>query len=169
MDNYKKLVDVLKQAIGGNNNIPLINAEVKEITGESCTVLFGVDNMELTEVRLKSTINESGNYLLLVPKIGTMVTCGSFTGDFKDLCVLSVDEVETVKYVQDGLELEINSTDGKVSVKNGEIGLLDLFNSLVTILKSLKVFTPVGPSGTILPDILIQVDQFETDFKKLLK
>jgi len=169
MDNYKKLVDVLKQAIGGNDNIPLINAEVKEITGESCTVLFGSDKMELTEVRLKSSINESDNYLLLIPKVGSMVTCGSFTGDFKDLCVLAVDEVESFKYVQNGLELYIDSTDGKVSVRNEEVSLVNLFGSLVTILKGLKVFTPVGPSGTILPEILLKVNQFETDFKKLLK
>jgi len=169
MDNYKKLVETLKQVVGGNNNIPLINAQVKEVTGESCTVLYGSDEMELTEVRLKSTINESGNYLLLIPKVGSMVTCGSFTGDFKDLCVLAIDEVESFKYVQNGLELEIDSTDGKVSIKNDDVSLLGLFGSLVAILKALKVFTPVGPSGKILPEILLQVNQFETDFKKLLK
>lgn len=171
MDSYKKLIDVLKQAVGGNNNIPLVIGTVTAITGESCTVDFGTETepLEITEVRLKSTINEAGNYLLLIPKIGSIVTCGSITGDMKDLCVLKVDEAEQLQYIQDGLQIVIDSTDGKVSIKNGTVSLVDLFQSVATIIRQLKVYTPAGPSGTPLPDTITAVQQFETAFKALLK
>lgn len=169
MDKHKKLLDLFRIAIGGNNNIPLVVGEVKEITGESCTVVFDTDGMELTEVRLKSTINESGNYLLTVPKIGSSVTLGSISGDLTDLCVVKVDEVERIEIVQGSLKILLDSSDNKVRIKSGDVGLLELMQSMATILKGLKVYTNMGPSGTPLPDTVAKITQFETDFKTLLK
>lgn len=168
MDKYRKLGEALKNNFSGNGKMmPLVNAEVKSIDGESCTVAVG--DLDLTDVRLKATINEAANYVLVKPKVGSMVVVGSLTGDLKDLCVLSVDEVEKVEYRQNGLEVEIDSVSKKVLLKNDTVSLYDLFASLVDILKTIKVFTPSGPSGTPLPDTIAKVVQLETKFKSILK
>jgi hypothetical protein len=168
MDKYKKLNDLFK---GLANKavvvLPLINATVVSIDGESCTV--DIDGLLVDEVRLKATINGEDNKILVLPKVGSMVLIGSLTGDLKDLAVLRVDEVAQLQYVQDGLNILIDSTDGRIQIANEAVSLHDLFQSLVDLLKVFKVYTPVGPSGTPLPDTITAITQFETDFKLILK
>lgn len=167
MDKYAKLVNVLKEAVTKPQYVPVLMGEVKEVTGESCTVL--IDDLELTEVRLKATINESTNKILISPKLGSMVLIGSLTGDLKDLAVLRMDELEKIEYEQDGLKIAIDSTDKKIAIENEDISLLGLMEELISLLKAFKVFTPSGPSGAPLPFTLSKLDQFEKHVKQLLK
>lgn len=166
MDKYKKLIAAL-QNIAPVPMVPLLPVQVKAITGESCTVEFG--DLELTDVRLKATINGADNSLLLLPKVGSTVLVGSLTGDLKDLAVLKIDELQKINYVQDGLQLTVDATDNKVSVSNEQVSLYSLMQQLVDLLKAFKVYTPAGPSGTALPDTLAAILQFEVSFKQLLK
>lgn len=165
MDKYRKLWELLKPQTG--KVIPLFNAVVKSIEGESCTI--ELDGLDIDEVRLKATINEEDDYILLSPKVGSMVLVGSLTGDLSDLAVLKVDQVEKLEYKQNGLEILVDSTDGKLQVKNEDISFVDVFQALTNLLKQFKVFTPTGPSGTPLPDTITALTQFETTFKKILK
>lgn len=168
MDKLARLADNLKRLNGGSvYNIPIITAKVKSIEGESCTV--DVDGLLLTDVRLKATINESGNSVIVQPKKGSYVLLGSLSGDLKDLTVLKIDEIEKIIYKQDGLEITVDATDGKVSVKNNAVSLKGLFQSLTDLLKQFKVMTPSGVSTALVPDTLAAVVQFEADFKQLLK
>lgn len=169
MSKYKLLGDVFSEALKKNTNtLPLINAEVVSVEDEeSCTVK--IDELIIDEVRLKATINGSNNKVIVQPKVGSMVLIGSLTGDLKDLAVLSVDEIEKLLYEQDGLRIEIDSTDKKIKIENDQVSLKSLFQSLTNLLKQFKVFTPAGPSGTPLPTTISSLTQFENDFKKLLK
>jgi hypothetical protein len=167
MDRYRKLAELIEKRISSDKMMPLFNAILKSVQGESCTV--EVDGLEIDEVRLKATINGETNKLIIEPKIGSMVLVGSLTGDLKDLAVLKADEVGRLIYQQDGLEILIDSTDRKVRIKNQEVSVYDLFQALVDLLKQFKVYTPAGPSGTPLPDTVTAITTFETDFKKILK
>lgn len=167
MDKYAKFIETLKKGIAPDQQVLIIPAEVKQITGESCTVLYG--ELELSEVRLKATINGSSNKLMLLPKIGSMVLVGSLSGDLKDLAVLKIDELEKVEYEQDGLNIEIDSTSNKISVRNNAISLKDLFQELADLLKQFQVFTPVGPSGNPLPTTIQKIVAFENHYQQLLK
>ncbi|MCW3088935.1 MAG: hypothetical protein JWP81_4 [Ferruginibacter sp.] len=167
MDNYKKLIEALKNGINPPPPTALIPVEVVGITGETCTVMYG--DLELTDVRLKATENGNSNKLMLLPKVGSMVLVGSLTGDLNDLAVLKIDELAKVEYIQDGFSLVLDTTDGKFSIENDEVSLYGLYQQLTTLLKTFKVHTPSGPSLSLLPDTLAKVNQFETDFKKLLK
>lgn len=167
MDKYKKLADLLSGIGKGILPMPLFNATVISVGDESCTIQ--VNDVELDEVRLKATINESENKVIARPKVGSMVLVGSLTGDYKDLAVLAVDEVEKLEYEQDGLKVLIDSTDGKVSISNDETSLFAVFQLLTDLLKQFKVFTPAGPSGTPLPTTITSITQFETKFKSILK
>lgn len=167
MDKYAKLVQVLRQGINPETPLPLMTAKVVEVGEETCKVEIG--DLQLTDVRLKASINGADNKIIIRPKKDTFVLIGSLTGDFKDLCVLKVDEIESVCYLQDGLEVEIDSTDGKVSVKNDEVSLYGLLQNLHDIILNLKVSTPSGPSTGLLPDSVNALTQFASDFKQLLK
>jgi hypothetical protein len=67
------------------------------------------------------------------------------------------------------LNLVIDSTDGKISISNNTVSVKDVFQQLTDLLKGFKVYTPAGPSGTALPDVVILINQFETAFKTILK
>lgn len=167
-DIYARFHASLKQNLFGPDKVILFNAEVKSIQGESCTVAVG--DLELTDVRLKATINEASDYLMQIPAVGSMVLCGDMSGgDLREVCVLKIDKLEKLVLKQSGLDVLIDTTDGKIHIENEGTGLLQLFNALADILKTLKVFTPAGPSGTPLPTTITKIQQFETNFKQLLK
>jgi hypothetical protein len=168
MDKYAKLAELLRAVAGNNIMMPLIVADVKAITGESCTVMVG--ELEVTEVRLKATVNGDGNYLLAEPKVGSRVLVGSLSGDLKELAVIKCDEVGKLKYKQNGLEILVDSADGKLMVKNGTVSLISIIGDLINMMKTeFKVFTPSGPSGTALPLTVTKLTNIENRFKQLLK
>lgn len=166
MDRYRKLAEAIA-AIKGKGNIPLFNAQVMAVEGESCTIRIG--DIDIDEVRLKATMNGSANKVVARPKVGSVVLVGSLTGDLKDLAVLRVDEIAALEYEQDGLKIQVDSADGMVSISNNETSLKELFEMLTDLLKTFKVYTPSGPSGTPLPETAVKIEQFETAFKQILK
>ncbi|TAD83313.1 MAG: hypothetical protein EAY75_15030 [Bacteroidetes bacterium] len=165
MDKRYKLIDALKQAVLPPETVPLLAAEVVAINGDHCTVMY--NGMELSQVRLKATIGTNANQLLVEPKVGSMVLLGSLTNDLKDLVVLVVDEVQKLTYAQGGLQVVIDGAAAKVELSNSNTGVAQLLTDLVALLRGLKLYTPAGPSGTILPDTQLALTQFETDFKTL--
>lgn len=166
IDKYKKLVQTMKAAINPEAPLPLFNALVKSVEGETCTVTIG--SLELDDVRLKATINGSENKVLVTPKKDSYVLVGSLTGDLKDLAVMKIDEVEKLTYEQDGLKVEIDSVSKKISIKNENTSLKNIMQELSNLLKQFKVNTPSGPSTNILPDTLTAIVQFENHFNQLL-
>lgn len=168
MDKYRKLGDALKGLFPEESKpLPLFNAEVVSIQGESCTIRL--DELEIDGVRLKATINESGDKLLITPPAGSMVLVGTLTGDLKDLAVVSVDQFERLEYQQNGLKVLIDGTDGKIAISNEATDLKGIFQSLADLLREFKVYTANGPSGTPIATTVQKIMAFETDFKNLLK
>lgn len=159
----KKIIEI----VGANANLP-IKGIVKTIDVNSCSVEIN-DDLIVTDVKLKATLNESENYFQVVPKVGSKVLIISLTGDLDNLSIIKVDEVERFEFKQEGLEFLLDSSDKKVMIKNGEVSLIDVFTNLSTLLKQFKVFTPSGPSGTPLPNTVTQIEGLEEDFNKLLK
>lgn len=167
MDKPSEIKKYIKQIVGATLNLP-VTAVVKSVTDDHCSVELK-SGLVLTDVKLKATISTGSDYLRLLPKVGSTVVMISLTGTLDNLSIIKVDEIEKVEYSQNGLEVLIDSTDKKVSIKNDTCSLVDVLTDLVMALKGLKVFTPVGPSGTPLPDTILKLEQFETKFKTLLK
>lgn len=157
----------LREIVGANPNLP-IQAEVTSLEDDTCSVILA-SGLELNDVRLKASIGGDDNYFIQRPKIGSKVILLSITGNLDDLMIIKIDEVENFEFSQNGLEILIDSEDGKVKVKNSETSLLEIFQKNVDLLKIFKVFTPSGPSGTALPNVVLKINEFETEFKKLLK
>ncbi|OBX20956.1 MULTISPECIES: hypothetical protein [Bizionia] len=164
LSDVKKL---LREVVGANPNLP-ITATVLSVTGDRCKVKLK-SGLELTDVKLKATINDSENYILVTPKANSKVQILSLSGRLDNMTVIKVDEVEKIEIVQGELDIIIDSTDNKVGVKNSVCSLKDLFQEFADLLKQLKVYTPAGPSGTPLPDSILAITQLETKFNQLLK
>lgn len=154
---------------GATNPIPqsLFMGKVTDVQTETCTVT--IDEFEIPEVRLRAAIAGNPNRIIAAPRVGSFVLIGSLNGDYTDMAVLVVDEIEKLEYEQNGLKLSIDSTDGKISISNGNVSLLELFQDLKTLILALKVTTPSGPSTNLLPASRQALQSFETKFKQLLK
>lgn len=165
MDNYAKLGEMLKGRQQGAT--PLFYASVVSVQGDSCTIDYA--GLELDDVRLKASGTALDNKLLITPKVGTRALIGSLSGDFRELILLRADEPEKIAYTYGGLEVIIDSTDKKISLKNGDTSLIQLFDAIKQVITNLTVTTSTGPSGTPLPPTITAVNQFYTDAQKLFK
>lgn len=140
---------------------------VKSVEGNTCSVQLG--EVVITGVRLKVNVGNSTDSLMMVPEIGTVVLCGTLTGDLKELVALQFEKVKKIRWQQGGMILEGDSATGKFDFRNDSQSLTGLLEELKGIIAGLKVFTNSGPSGTPLPTTIIALNQFETHFKQLLK
>lgn len=143
-----------------------IDGTVTKIENDTCSVM--VADMELVDIRLKATSNGKDS-ILTIPKVGSHVLMISTDGSIDNLTVVKCDEVSKFIYNENGLYIEIDSESGKIEIKNKTVSLKELFEKSADIKKNMKVSTPMGPSGTPLPDVLAKILDFETSFKSLLK
>lgn len=167
MDTPAQIKALIKQIVGANSNLP-VTGIVQSIQGESCTVKL-ISGLDISDVKLKATIDDQSDFILVTPKVGSSVLMLSSTGDLTNMTVIKADQFEKIEICQGGLELLIDSSDSKLSIKNEAVSLKEIFTDLGILLKQLKVFTPMGPSGTPLPDSIIAIESFETKFNQLLK
>lgn len=155
----------LRDLVAANPNLP-IDGIVKSVSGDVCAI--EIDGLLLSDIRLKASADGTDN-LLIIPKIGSRVLMLSSDGTIDNLTVIKCDAASKIIFNENGLQVEIDSEAGKVKIENEETSLKTLFEQLTDILKTLKVFTPVGPSGNPLPDSIVKIEQFENDFKTILK
>jgi hypothetical protein len=154
--------------ISGLNDLgqPFFIATVTKVSDKDCSVMYGT--LELSEVKLFSIIDPGK--LLIKPKVGSMVIVADLSqGKLRDLAIIKADEVELIKYDQDGLVVEIDSVAKKVNIKNNTTSLTKLFASVSDIISKLTVSTPNGPSGTPLPPTIAAIEKFKMDYQSLLK
>lgn len=164
-DKIAQLRSNVKKMVGANPNLP-IDGIVTKINGDTCSVKIG--DFEQSDIRLKATADGKDN-LLIIPKIGSRVLMLSTDGTIANLTVIKCDVAERIIFNENGLQVEIDSKSKKVKIENETTGLKDLFQQLTDIFKNLKVYTPVGPSGTPLKDTIVKLEKFESDFKTILK
>lgn len=157
---------MLREVVGAVANLP-ITGVVKSVEGDSCTVVLK-SGLEVSDVKLKATIGND-DFIILTPKKNSTVLMISHTGSVDNLTVIKVDQVEKMEYRQNGLNILVDSTDGKVQIKNDQVSFIDLLKDLKTLISQLTVSTPNGPSGLPLPPTQTALTQFESKFNQLLK
>jgi hypothetical protein len=167
MDNIQKIASFLKE-ISANQPMSVIIADVVSIEKDTCTVKLST-GLELPDIRLKSIIDDSGDYFVLTPMEKSKVWLLSISGGLDDLMVIKIDKLKSFEIKQKGMHFLIDTTDGKFIIKNDKADLLTIFSDLSSLIKKLQVSTGTGPSGTPLPPTISALDKLETDFKKLLK
>lgn len=123
------------EEIAGKKGIVSFTAKVVSVSGETCTA--AVDDLELSDIRLRSVVNEEDSKMLVTPKVGSFVTVlDNSNGNLTDLVVVAVSEVE---------KIEID-TNGKVIFNGGDKGLVkidELHNRLKALEKAFNEHTHV--------------------------
>ncbi|MDH1880926.1 hypothetical protein [Empedobacter sp. GD03797] len=157
---------LIRDIVGAVPNLP-IQAIVTKV--DDFTISAKIGDLEIDNILLKTQVENNDNFMVQRPKIGSPVTLLSVDGTLNSLQVVKINEVEEFEYHHNGLTIKLDGKDGKLIVKNNEVNLYQLMTDLATIVKQLKVYTAVGPSGTPLPDTIARVELFEKDFKQLLK
>lgn len=157
---------LIREIVGAVPNLP-IQAVVTKV--ENFTISAKIGELEIDNILLKTQVENNDNFMVQRPKVGSPVTLLSVDGTLNSLQVVKINEVEEFEYHHNGLTVKLDGKDGKLIVKNKEVDLYQLMSDLATIVKQLKVYTAVGPSGTPLPDTIARVELFEQDFKQLLK
>lgn len=156
----------LKEIVGESPGRPF-RGTVKAIDGQTCTVTI-VGGLEVSGVKLKATVSDAENYILVTPAIGSDVLMVSDTGTADGLTVVQIDEPKKIEIKYGGLTFLLDD-DKKVTIKNNDASMIDVLDDVAKIIKELKVYTAMGPSGTPLPDNIAAVTQWQLKYKKLFK
>ena len=98
--------------------------------------------------------------IAIKPKKDALCLLGVLEGQDAATFLITASEIE---------EVVLLSTGGNVQISNGTVSLYSLMGDLMQIITNLKVHTPAGPSTGLLPESLLALNAFETNFKSLLK
>jgi hypothetical protein len=122
------------KAAAGPREIAIYQGIVSSVQESTCTVRFGAQ--EVSGIRMRASVTDIEQQLLIVPKVGTAVVVGSLSGDLSDLVVLLVDEVERI-------ELHGAKLGGLVNIEP----LVDDLNALV---RAFNAHTHTIPTGSVV-------------------
>lgn len=151
MDIYSKIKEVLKEM--GNEIAPtLIVAKVISCSGYKCTVK--IDNLQLSDVRLRAVINSKDDKVLITPSAGSYVLLHDLSGGkMRDLVVMSCSEVEKVEIQTEDTTIAVDRNG--VKINGGNLGglikieaLTNKLNALVNAFNS-HTHTVTGTAGEI--------------------
>jgi hypothetical protein len=192
-----KRQQLLDQIFNRETPVQVYPAEVVSVQGATCTVRLLSSGMEVDEVRLFADV-EASDRLVLTPAEGSTVLVGLIENDLASLYVAQYSEVEDLAWKvgefgiranKDGIEVTCQNTTlemtaqkavfdqagtklemqaGRVKITNGAVSLKDLFSDLATLLNTLIVVTPAGPSTALGPNSIIAVTQLTAKVNQLL-
>ena len=133
-DIYSKIAEVIKQMAPTKGTL-LFPAKVTAIDGETCTV--DIENIILTDVRLKAVVNGKDEQMVIEPKVGSMVMVADLSdGNLRDCMVIQVSEIQRIGIAMKDTTIEI--TNDGVTINDGKNGGLCITPELV---KQLNVLT----------------------------
>lgn len=149
MDKYRKLSELLKgmQPPQTTDQV-FFTATMVSVEGTTCTVK--IDDLELSEVRLKATETATSNQVVLIPKPGCEVLVGSQSGDLSSLFVIHCDIIDKIEITCNGQNVMV------------------LLSDWLKTLAGAKII--VGNStGTFEPSVISKLNSIETQFKQIFK
>lgn len=165
MEIAAEIKKALIELIGANPNLPIM-ATVVSVENDTCTIKL-LSDLVLSDVRLKATVSEDTDTLLITPKIGSEVMVISQTGKLSGLVVIKIDSVEKLQYKKGSFEFELHGTTGKLTLKKDGANFGSLIKSLIDTISAAQIITPSGP-GTINPATQAQLTQIKTAFNTIL-
>lgn len=145
----------------------VFTARVIGVSDTDCSIEVG--GITLSQVKLYS-IAAAGTYLVK-PKTGSTVTVLDVSrGSKRDLCVVKVDEPECIRISSNGFVVDFDCEAGKFEIKNNGASLKELFETLINIIKLLKVTVPgIGLSAVPFADTQTSLSQLGVKINQLLK
>lgn len=164
MDKHSEIKKLL-EGFGLKPNLP-ITATVVSVENDTCTIKL-LSGLVLSDVRLKATISDNTDNLLITPKINTEVLVMSQTGDVSGLFVIKVDSVEKIEFKKGDFEFILDGSTGKLTLKKAGANFGSLINSLIDTISAAQIVTPNGP-GTINPTTQVQLENIKAKFNLIL-
>lgn len=164
MDKHSEIKRLL-EGFSMKPNLP-ITATVVSVENDTCAVKLS-SGLVLSDVRLKATITDDEDSLLIVPKVDSEVILMSQTGALSSLMVIKVNSVESIRYKKGAFEFVVDGTTGKVTLKKGTANFGSLITNLIDTIVGAQIITPNGP-GTISPATQAQLNQIKTTFNTIL-
>ena len=136
MDIYGQIAQAIRNIagvqVGGATIFP---AEVKSVSGATCTILIG--DLEVTDVRLRAVINDKDDQILRIPKQGSQVLVADMSGgQFRELVVIEQSETEKIDLTIG--QTTITVEDVKITINGGNNGGLININDLTNRLNNIE-------------------------------
>lgn len=164
MDIYSKIAQHIKGIAKDAAKIDTcLVCTVTSVSDTVCSATY--DDFEFEDIRLHAVVDSS--ITILKPKLGTKILVGSIDGSIENLYVLKAQDYDLVKYQVENSVVQIDSQG--ILIQRGDENLRKLLLDIVSLLKSLKVATPTGPSSKLITPTPIQLIDIETRIKSLLK
>lgn len=129
MDKLSEIKQSIVNISKSVRNANVFTAEVERIDGEKCSV--SVDDLTLTDVRLRAVINGENSKLLITPKIKSSVLVIDLSGgQYNDLAVVNYSEIDKIEIDCDN-KIVINggNNDGIIKINELTQKLNDLVNA----------------------------------------
>lgn len=83
--------------MGANESSALVLGRVKEVNGATCSVL--IDDLALSDVRLRAVINNQETGMVITPAVGSYVMITDLSnGNKRDWAVLMYSEIDKVEF-----------------------------------------------------------------------
>lgn len=166
MGKETEFVDLIKRMMP-QPIIPCMMAVVKSVENTTCTVVFP-DGYVQSEVRLKASIDESMEYVIIKPRINTTVLVtplGDETaGEYYVVAVNEIDVIE-VMLKKDKVALIMDEKGVELQVKNNTV----LINSDIVEMKTKGCSLRVTETNLeIESDYPISLKATQTDLKEVL-
>lgn len=152
MSNKKKKITEAFKALGIQ---PEQSFAAKVVSVKEETIVVDDDGYTYYGVRLKATVNGSGNNILLKPKVGSFVIVSRINKG-EDWYVSMVSEVDNV----------IISISSKFTLKNAQISFKELLNDIITEFKNAIITTPAG-AGNVSPTTQAKLEKINKKINQL--
>jgi hypothetical protein len=150
MDVYGKIADKLKEIAGGSvQKCSIFTAQVESVNNSTCTVKL--DELSISDVRLRAVVNGNNEQVLIKPKKGSYVLVADMLGDFRQLVVVGHSEVEEINVRIDNAELTMNK-NGFILNNQGE-SLNDVLADFITEVTKIIVVQGTSPNVPALEAI----------------
>jgi hypothetical protein len=129
-------------------------AQVMSIENNTCTVDY--DGLHISDVRLTPTTTEKQDAILLTPAIGSFVLVATLSGDLNNLCIISMDTIESLKITigeisvfvdKQGAVFNGGSLGGFVKLGDLVKKINNMESQLNTLKNVLKAWVPVPTDG----------------------
>ena len=148
MDTYTEIRNKIR-AMTGQRTPLLLTGKVESVDGETCTVTVG--DLKLTDVRLRSVVNNEESKILITPKTGSYVTLIDLSGELRETEVIGYSEIEAID-IETGGDININCNGTVFFNKGKNEGMViaqkvtDKLNALENEINKLKtVFSTWSP------------------------
>lgn len=141
MSIYSDIAEKIKQMSGGITNV-LFLAKVKDVKDDACTIM--IEDLELTDVRLRSVLNSEDNKIVITPKKDSTVLVADLShGEMRELVIVQYSEVEKVEVCIGGSAIEVS--DGDITINGGKndglVKIVELTNKLNELVDAFKNHT----------------------------